>query len=73
MTNCYNTFHYRKVHVLVLFKEAASGFSIHVNKGLIDRQGLQGARGWRKRFTLTASLLLPSDPPHSHASPRVPC
>lgn len=61
MTNCYNMFHYRKVRVLVLFKEAASGFGIHVNKGLIDRRGLKRARGW-KRIALAA---LPASPPGS--------
>lgn len=72
MTNCYNMFRYRKVRVLVLFKEAASRFSIHVNKGLIDRQGLKRARGWKKRIALTALPALPSDTPHSHAFQPMP-
>ena len=67
MTNCYNMFRYRKVRVLVLFKEAASGFSIHVNKGLIDRRGLKRARGWKKKIALAALIALPSNTPHSHA------
>lgn len=65
-------FRYRKVRLLVLFKEAASGFSIHVNKGLIDRQGLKRARGWKKRIALAALLVLPSDTPQSHAFPPMP-
>lgn len=72
MTNCYNMFHYRKVRVLVLFKEAASGFSIHVNKGLTDRRGLKRVCGWKKRIALTALLVLPSNTLLSHTFPPVP-